>query len=108
MSNQFLVYFDCIGFEEIHNITDVQEQAMMAKIKGEPLPELGFNWLAMRMRAIMNNHRRPEIWLIDTEDTITLDIITGMAHDCPQQLADLVRARGQCLFKSGVVKDVIR
>lgn len=98
MSNQYLTMFDCEGFECMFDITSKSEEAMMAKLQGKEPEPLPFDFWAMRMRATLNSHRKPEIWVFNTEDTIDLEILNAMMDDCPQQLADLIRSRGTNLF----------
>lgn len=102
----FIAYWDCLGFETIQDITGYENKKLLADIKGEPF-EHPLNLHAMILRAQFNPQRSPEIWLFTTTGEITQEDLIQIANDTPQYLVDLIREKGNSIFKSATQKQVI-
>lgn len=104
---QYVAYFDCLGFECIVNVTSYERKRLLADISGDekdrPAP---FNMHHLMMRARFNPQRSPEIYVFTSEvDQATL---WEAAEENPQQMADLIRNVGRCVWKSSKQESVIR
>lgn len=103
---KFLAYWDCLGFEVICDITTYERQKLLADIKNEKIsPPINFN--AMLMRARYNPQRSPEIWVFTATNDLTEEYLKVVAETTPQTLVDLIRERGNCVFKTASEKQVI-
>jgi hypothetical protein len=102
----FIAYWDCLGFESIVDITGYENKKLLADIKGERF-EHPLNLHAIMLRAQFNPQRSPEIWLFTTTGEITQQDLIQIAQDTPQYLVDLIREKGNCLFRSTPQKQVI-
>jgi len=90
--NVFMFSFSQEGFEAIVNLTELDEQYVMAKMADEKLPQTVDSLLHMvRIRASMNQHRRMEVWLAKLDDSWTDDELLAMADEDPQMVANLAR-----------------
>lgn len=102
----FITYWDCLGFETIVDITGYENKKLLAEIKGERF-EHPLNLHAMMLRAQFNPQRSPEIWLFTATAEITQQDLMQIAQDTPQYLVDLIREKGNCLFRNTPQKQVI-
>lgn len=102
----FITYWDCLGFETIVDITGYENKKLLADIKGERF-EHPLNLHAMMLRAQFNPQRSPEIWLFTATAEITQQDLMQIAQDTPQYLVDLIREKGNCLFRNTPQKQVI-
>ena len=87
----YIAHWDCLGFESIIDITEHNQQAIWAELKGEQPKRLQAVPL-MVMRAKSNPQRFPEVWSFSSE--IDLDTLISFSKESPQELADLIRQRG--------------
>ncbi len=60
------------------------------------------------MRARFNPQRHYEIYAIDCDKDITADAWRVMWETCPQETADLVRARGHKIYSDRANKQEIK
>lgn len=103
MTNQtegtvFAFSFSQEGFEAVVNLTEIDEQCVMAKLADENPPTSVNNILnMMTMRAQFNEHRRMEVWLAKLDSSFTEQELLTWANKDPQAVADLARM-GECLF----------
>jgi hypothetical protein len=104
-SRTFLTYFDCLGFECIIDITSYENQKLLSDISGKKF-DFPVSLRSMMMRARFNPQRAPEIWSFGA----TVDQATMMlyAEENPQALVDMIRERGNCLFKTSPTTQVIK
>ena len=102
----FIAYWDCLGFETIVDITGYENKKLLADIKGERF-EHPLNLHAMMLRAQFNPQRSPEIWLFTATSEITQQDLIQIAQDTPQYLVDLIREKGNCMYRSTPQKQVI-
>ena len=103
----YLAYWDCLGFECIVDCTTWERQTLLNEIAGKEIKPAPVNLHAMTMRARFNPQRSPEIWSFTTNGSISENELKEIANDNPQQLVDLIRERGTCLYNSPKQKAVI-
>jgi len=103
----FIAYWDCLGFETIIDCTSWERQTLLNQISGKELKPAPINLHAMLLRARFNPQRGPEIWSFTTTEEITEAELKEIAQKNPQQLVDLVRERGKCLYRSVADKQIV-
>jgi len=115
MSHTYLLSWDCLGLEACINISDIDKEIMWDALKdtgdnsnqGRP-QSVGSIVNMLQLRARYNNQRFYEIYVVDTDDTVTADDLKSMFDDDPQGSADLIRQRGRVLYsdrqKAGLIK----
>ena len=93
-----LLVWDCLGLEYSCNLTDYEKDLMWAALKGEePKARIpGLDLLILRARA--NPQRNYEIYTVQVEPDVSLKDIQAMFKDSPQEIVDIVRARGHRLY----------
>lgn len=93
-----LLVWDCLGLEYSCNLTEYDKDLMWSALKGEQ-PKVripGLDILILRARA--NPQRNYEIYTVQVEADVSLKDIRDMFKDSPQDIVDLVRARGHKLY----------
>lgn len=115
MSHTYLLSWDCLGLEACINISDIDKEIMWDSLKdtgdnsnqGRP-QSVGSIVNMLQLRARYNNQRFYEIYVVDTDDTVTADDLKSMFDNDPQGSAELIRQRGRVLYsdrqKDGLVK----
>jgi len=115
MSHTYLLSWDCLGLEACINISDIDKENMWDALKdtgdnshqGRP-QSVGSIVSMLQLRARYNNQRFYEIYVVDTDDTVTADDLKSMFADDPQGSAELIRQRGRVLYsdrqKAGDIK----
>jgi hypothetical protein len=100
MSDTIALMWDCNGLEAAVNITDINQQRMWAALKGEDLTKVRAepNLMHWRLRAQANSQRHYEIYLVEIDNSITVDDIVEAFEDAPQQMADTVRRIGHRFY----------
>jgi len=93
-----LLVWDCLGLEYSCNLTNYDKEVMWSTLKGEkPTVRIpGLDILILRARA--NPQRNYEIYTVQVEPDVSLKDIQDMFKDTPQEIVDLVRARGHKLY----------
>jgi|SRR6056297_2156944 len=90
--NVFVFSFSQEGWEAIVNLTEIDEQSVMAKMCDEEPKQTPDSILTMmELRARFNEHRRMEIWLVKLDDSFNEEMLLKWAEEDPQSLADLAR-----------------
>lgn len=108
MSKQFVVMFDRTGVDTLIPCDEMKTREMLEWLGGKPhKSELAYHVNIALMRARYNPHRSPEVWVYETEDDFEESEMRGMWDESPQGMADLVRKKGKCLFKSPRDKQLI-
>lgn len=95
----FAFSFSNEGFEAIINLTQIDEEYVLAKMRDDKLPQSVsslLNMLSIRARA--NAQRQMEVWLLKFDEDITEDMLMEMAEDDPQSMADLARREGTSVY----------
>ena len=115
MSHTYLLSWDCLGLEACINISDIDKEVMWDALKdtgdnshqGRP-QSVGSIVSMLQLRARYNHQRFYEIYIVDTDNTVTADDLKSMFDDDPQGSADLIRQRGRVLYsdrqKAGDIK----
>ena len=112
MNRTMIVSWDRTGLESCRDITDLlsasddQERHNLLEriIDPDSVPvnqaRLELNtWInVLMLRANANSHRNYEIYVVDVDPGITADDITQQFDAVPQDMANLVRARGKKIF----------
>jgi hypothetical protein len=100
-----LLVWDCLGLEYSCNLTDYEKDLMWSELKGEkPTVRIpGIDLLILRARA--NPQRNYEIYTVQVEPDVSLKDIQQMFKDTPQEIVDLVRARGHKIYSDRLYKE---
>jgi len=114
MSHTYLLSWDCLGLEACINISDIDKEKMWSALKNDEssgrTPTVNSIVNMIMLRARYNNQRHYEIYLIETDDSISREDLVQMFDDSPQSAADLMRSRGTKLYsdrydqKSAVIR----
>jgi len=104
---KFIASWDCLGFECIVDCTSWERNSLLNVIAGKELKPAPVSLHAMTMRARYNPQRSPEIWSFTTVDSITEIELKEIAKVDPQQLVNLIRERGNCLYNRPKQKAII-
>lgn len=102
-SQCYVAYFDCLGFECILNATSHDKKKIWAALQDKSHERFPLNQMILRAQA--NPQRSPEIWSFWSE--IDLATLKEYAQECPQELANLIREKGNPLYKAVKDKQVI-
>ncbi len=86
----------CEGLEYLCEITNIQEDRLAAKLKGEDY-KIPFNLEILKFRAMANTQRRYEIYAFETVD-IGEQEIRRLFEVNPQSLVDLIRQKGDKIY----------
>jgi hypothetical protein len=94
-----------LGLEYSCNLTDYEKDLMWSALKGEkPTVRIpGIDLLILRARA--NPQRNYEIYTVKVEPDVSLKDIQAMFKDSPQDIVDLVRARGHRIYSDRQYKE---
>lgn len=101
--NLYLAYFDTLGFECILNLSDIDKKKMWASLKGEDY-RMPAHHLIMRAKA--NPQRFPEIYTFWS--SIKLKDLLEHANENPQDLANLLREKGNPVYVTPKQKELIK
>jgi hypothetical protein len=97
-SRVYICMWDENGFETIVDMSSWERESLLNTIAGKELSKPPVNLDAMMMRARFNPQRNYEIWTFNTEDSLDEDTLWGYAETDPQELVDMIRARGKRLY----------
>lgn len=96
--NVFSFSFSREGFESIINLTEVDQEELMAKIEDrKPEQSVGSILTGLKLRAQYNQQRGMEVWLVKLDDHYTEENLWAWAESDPQAVADLARM-GEALY----------
>jgi hypothetical protein len=108
MARQWIVLFDTLGVDTLVPWDDLKADDMLRILSGhKSTNRLNGRVNMMIMRAQANQQRWPEVWAYDTTDDFEEADMREMWHDAPQGMADLVREKGTCLYRTSRPKEVI-
>ena len=108
MSKQFVVMFDRCGVDTLIPCDEMNAKDVLEWLGGNPHKgELARHIRLAIIRAQSNQHRFPEVWVYDCEQDFSESEMREMWNESPQGMADLVRKKGKCLFKSPKDKQLI-
>lgn len=91
----YVAYFDSSGFEFIYNVTNYQHEKLLATLSDQESAEISYPQYAL-LRAQANPQRFPEIWAFEAD--VGQETLEMHAQENPQQLADLIREKGQSIY----------
>ena len=93
--NRFLAMWDCNGLECLFDITDVDGDMLISKLKGETY-RVPYNLSMMMMRARANLQRSYEIYSFTTVD-MDYDDVKSMFETDPQVMVNAIREQGHMI-----------
>lgn len=92
--HQFAVMWDCYGLENCVDITEEQQNATWAALKGDPTRYQLPNLMHWKLRARYNPQRNYEIYIFNASEGITCADIINMFKESPQEAANTIRRIG--------------
>jgi hypothetical protein len=109
MNNQFdqddarlmIIMWDQYGLEAVIDVTQEQKNRLFDMIAGQ---DNSFDqWLSRTvsysiLRAQVNSQRNYEIYSVRVDSAVTADDMAQWFNDNPQQMADLMRQKGNSLY----------
>ena len=106
MSSKWLVLFGSEGWEMLVPCDEIINRDLLqfGDKKKFKMPGLA-NVAIVRARA--NPQRHPEVWVYDTEQDFSEVEMRSMWDESPQRMADLVREKGNLLFREARGRQVI-
>jgi cytidylate kinase len=110
MSSTVALMWDCNGLEAAVNVTDINKRRVWATLKGEDASKIPFepNLMHWRLRAQANMQRHYEIYLVEIDDSITVDDICEAFESNPQHMAETVRRIGHKFYSDRVREDAVK
>ena len=107
--NTFLLSWDCQGLEAVINITEYEKATAWAMLQDQsPKSNLGSVVQQLLMRARYNSQRHYEIYTVNMNDSITEQDVRDMFEQSPQQMADLIRDRGNQVYSDRVKQSEVK
>lgn len=100
----YLAYFDSLGFEFIYNVTAYDQQKLL-DILGDTNKADKMKPQYAILRAMANPQRFPEIWAFESD--VDQEVLEELARERPQHLANMIRERGQEIYRMPKQKSVI-
>ena len=97
--NRFLAMWDCDGLECMFDISDIEGDNLMAKLKGETY-RVPYNIATMMIRARANSQRSYEIYTFSTDDTMDYEFVKEMFESDPQTIVNSIRENGRKLYSN--------
>jgi hypothetical protein len=88
------------GFEVIKDCSTWERESLLNTIAGKELTPAPVNLQNLMMRARFNPQRNYEIWTFNTEESLDEEELWSYAEKTPQELVDMIRSRGSCLYTS--------
>ena len=98
MNHQFVVMWDQQGLEYVGDYTEYTQAKTWAALTDTECAVSFPNLMHLRMRARINNQRHYEIYIVETDESVTADSLRALFKSCPQVAADLIRERGHCYY----------
>lgn len=113
MTNRFVLSWDCYGLESIIDIKELEHTELMTILRNpngaqSRAPQVNEIVNCLSIRALFNPQRYYEIYLIETEDSISSDDIKQLFESDPQNSAELIRSRGTKIYSNRRSTDGIK
>jgi hypothetical protein len=89
--------WDCDGLECLFDITDIEGDNLMSKLKGETY-RVPYNIATMMIRARANSQRSYEIYTFSTDETMDYDFVKEMFDTDPQVIVNSIREQGNKIY----------
>lgn len=105
MNKEFILMWDMYGLESIIDVTELEQQAIIAGLKGETVQQSN-PIQYMILRAKFNTQRCYEIYSISTVD-IDKDDFIRLFKDSPQMIVNLIRERGTKIYSDRQTKEAV-
>lgn len=93
------------GLESIINVTEIEHNrilSILSDTKTEYTLDRSLNSLILR--AKFNPQRHYEIYAVTVNNDVTKQDLITMFKDTPQEMADLIRSRGQKIYSDRITK----
>ena len=108
MSTKWIVLFDRTGVDMLVPCDEMMTRDALEWLGGKEFKgELRHHLNVAKLRAQFNPQRAPEIWVYDCHEDYSHEQMRKMWQHMPQSMADLVRKKGNCLYKTPREKDLI-
>lgn len=101
----YILSWDMYGLESIINVTEIEHNRILSVLsdnKTEYTLDRSLNSLILR--AKFNPQRHYEIYAVTVNNDVTKQDLITMFKDKPQEMADLVRSRGQKIYSDRITK----
>lgn len=101
----YILSWDMYGLESIINLTEIEHNHILSILsdnKTEYTLDRSLNSLILR--AKFNPQRHYEIYAVTVNNDVTKQDLITMFKDTPQEMADLVRSRGQKIYSDRITK----
>lgn len=96
MNHKFFAYIDNLGIETLVDLTKLDQKANLSFIKDEPVEILNLHNLFLRAR--LNSHRLPEMWIFSSNMS-ELDL-QNLRNSHAEELTFLIQSTGRNIFKT--------
>ena len=91
----------CEGLEYVGDITQDRKDAVWSRLQNQDYHSRIPNLMHLELRARYNSQRFYEIYVVEVTEGITEQDLRDLFQQDPQAAADLIRARGVCIFGQG-------
>jgi len=98
MRQLFLIVWCNKGLEYIGNYTEYDQARTWAALSNTKCTVKFPNLMHLELRARYNPQRHYEIYIVETDESVTADSLRALFESCPQVAADLIRERGHCYY----------
>lgn len=105
MNKEFILMWDIYGLESIIDVTELEQIAIIAGLKGEKVQQSN-PIQYMILRARFNAQRCYEIYSISTVDIDKDDFIL-LFKDSPQMIVNLIRERGTKIYSDRQTREAV-
>lgn len=102
---KYIAYWDCLGFEFIKSISSYERDCLLKDIANQPHSKPPINYAAALIRAQANPQRNPEIWIFESD--VDEECLQQYAEEIPQELANMIRKYGSCMYSRPTEKTII-
>ena len=95
-----LIMWDREGLDSVVDATELNREDLFNVLSDNHklVGQVDSALLKLQLRARFNAHRVCEIYSIKVEEDVTADDMRDWFDTNPQGMADMIRARGQCLW----------
>lgn len=101
----YILTWDMYGLESIINITEIEHNHILSVLAGDKLTyNLDRSLNSLILRAKFNPQRHYEIYAVTVNNDVTKQDLITMFKDTPQEMADLIRSRGQKIYSDRITK----
>jgi hypothetical protein len=106
--SKWIAMFDRLGLDMLVPCDEIMNRDVLNWMGGQKFDgELSRHLQIAKMRARANPQRFPEIWTYEFEQDMSYEDMRALWEASPQHMADLVRKKGGCLYKTPRERDLI-